>query len=47
MIRFFKAVAILIVVAIVGFVFVPLVRTSVRTAGLLPEVLELGVRPLS
>jgi len=46
-IRFFKAVAILIVVAIVGFVFVPLVRTSVRTAGLLPELLELGVRPLS
>ena len=47
MIRLVKAVAFVTAIAIIAFVTVPAVRTAVRTAGLLAELLELGVRPLS
>lgn len=47
MFRLFKLLAILAILAVVAFATVPGVRTAVRTAGLLPELLELPIRPLS
>lgn len=45
--RLLRWILVLVILAVVAFATVPGVRTAVRTAGLLPELLELGVRPLS